>query len=110
LNECDKVLFSLKLNNDSLINSQVVMIDNLPVLHLADLKNDTYHALVEKMFLTLKYVNRHHGDYDWYMKADVNTFVFMDHLRSFLKDYDPNVPIVHGYTFQIYHYQSGGAG
>ncbi len=78
------------------------MIDNLPVLHLADMKNDTYGALSEKMFLTLKYDYRHHGDYDWYLKADENTFVFIDHLRSFLNDYDPSVSIIHGYTFQIY--------
>jgi hypothetical protein len=102
------VLFSTKIANMESDESSVVMVGNLPVLHLADLQNDTYDVLSEKVFLTLKYVYRHYSDYDWYLKADENTFVFIDHLQSFLKQSESeDKPLIHGYTFQIYKYKSG---
>ena len=48
------------------------------------------------------------------MKADDDTFVFVDNLRTFLKDFDPNDPHYFGYPYSFYPNVSainvGGAG
>jgi glycoprotein-N-acetylgalactosamine 3-beta-galactosyltransferase len=58
-------------------------------------------------------IYRAHPNYDWYLKADDDTFIFMDNLRDFLSDKKPRAPVSYG--FHILHgnptgYLSGGAG
>ena len=35
---------------------------------------------------------QHLEQYDWFMKADDDSFVMVDNLRLFLSNYDPEVP------------------
>ncbi len=59
----------------------------------------------------IKDVYDHHSNYDWYLKADVDTFIFMDNLRIFLNDTDSHELIRYGYNFvNKIRYHSGGAG
>ena len=65
------------------------------------------------MFRTYKYVYKKYPDYDWYLKADDDTFIFMDNLRKFLKNKNSSVPINFGRNWDILvknGYESGGAG
>jgi len=63
----------------------------------------------------------HNNEFDWYLKADDDTFVFMNNLRKFLKNKNSSVPIDFGYDLKIFGknplkniwpqtYHSGGAG
>ncbi|VDM54793.1 unnamed protein product [Angiostrongylus costaricensis] len=53
-------------------------------------------------------------DYDWFLKADDDTYFHMDNLRGFLKNYSPEQPFSIGHLFKVsgMHdtYHSGGAG
>lgn len=66
------------------------------ILQPPGLVNDTYDGLTEKVFLTYKYVYAEYGDYDWYLKADDDTFVFMENLRTFLADKNSSQPVTFG--------------
>ncbi len=47
------------------------------------------------------------------MKADEDTFIFVNNLRNFLKSKNPNEPVTFGYDYRVYvdsGYHSGGAG
>ena len=47
-----------------------------------------------------QYVWEHHrDDADWFLKADDDTYVFTDNLRSFLGNYNPNEPHYFGAVF-----------
>ena len=51
------------------------------------------------------------NDYDWYLKADDDTYIFMDNLRDFLKTKNSSSPVTFGYDFKTdvpYGYHSGG--
>ena len=57
--------------------------------------------------------NSHYQDYDWFVKADDDTYIIMENLRYFLKDFDTNKPIFFGGKFKPHvdqGYFSGGAG
>ena len=52
-----------------------------------------WQNLWPKAIKALEYVWEHHrNDADWFLKADDDTWVFVDNLRSYLANYDENEP------------------
>ncbi|KAL5277676.1 C1GALT1.2 family protein [Megaselia abdita] len=61
------------------------------------------------MYIYKKYFN----DYDWFVKADDDTYMIVENLRYMLYQYDPLSPLYLGCKFKRYvsqGYMSGGAG
>ncbi|KAK7069549.1 glycoprotein-N-acetylgalactosamine 3-beta-galactosyltransferase activity protein, partial [Halocaridina rubra] len=63
----------------------------------------------------LKYCYDHHlSDYDWFLKADTDTYVIVENLRYLLTLYDPEIPLALGMRAhrlgQGKDYLQGGAG
>jgi glycoprotein-N-acetylgalactosamine 3-beta-galactosyltransferase len=55
----------------------------------------------------------HKDDADWFMKADDDTYVILENLRYFLRDYKSSDPVYFGHHFKPIvkqGYYSGGAG
>jgi glycoprotein-N-acetylgalactosamine 3-beta-galactosyltransferase len=93
------------------LNQQTNELDDL--LQPPGFVNDTYKKLTDKVFLTLKYLSKKYNDFDWYLKADDDTFIFVDNLRDFLADKNPRQPVTYGYDFKVLvekGYHSGGGG
>ena len=95
------------------------------LLFVSDEANDTFPAigvksqpgrnhLTAKTMRAFDYIYKHHfDDADWFMKADDDTFVIMENLKSLLNGYMANEPIFFGHPLkfppnEVYH--SGGAG
>ena len=59
-----------------------------------------------------KYVYDHHfSEFDWFLKADDDTFMIIENLKALLVDYDTNSPIHFGHHFKyLGGYFAGGAG
>lgn len=77
------------------------------------LANEKYHNLTNKVLLTFRHLYREFKDYDWYLKADDDTFVHVENLRYFLQDKNPKQAVTFGYDFKLFvdhGYHSGGAG
>ncbi|VDQ13463.1 unnamed protein product [Trichobilharzia regenti] len=47
----------------------------------------------------LRYVYQYRNDYDYFLKADDDTFVVIENLRSVLSRQNPNDPFMMGYNF-----------
>ncbi|XP_043661952.1 glycoprotein-N-acetylgalactosamine 3-beta-galactosyltransferase 1-like isoform X2 [Drosophila teissieri] len=73
-----------------------------------------YSNLWPKTRAALQYVYKHHFQkYDWFLKADDDTYVIMENLRAFLHAYDFRQPVYFGNKFRQHvkeGYMSGGAG
>ena len=118
-NECDnhkfistisKKYYTKKQNNSDPIE---ININNFNVLQPPNFTNDSYRKLTEKVFKSFKYVYEKYPDYDFYLKADDDTYIFVDNLRLFLSDKNKSKPVTYGYDFHKfvdYGYHSGGAG
>ncbi|RNA37744.1 glyco -N-acetylgalactosamine 3-beta-galactosyltransferase 1 [Brachionus plicatilis] len=117
--KCDNFKFILKFTpNLSVKNNKVYLngIDiELPAHTILDpgIVNETYRKLTDKTYLSLIYIDKHYSDYDWYLKADDDTYVFIDNLRKFVSSKNSTEPTTFGFDFSRYvknGYHSGGAG
>ncbi|TKR95590.1 hypothetical protein L596_009734 [Steinernema carpocapsae] len=76
--------------------------------------NDTYEELFWKSKISLFYVFTHISpNFDWYLKADDDTYVITENLRAYLASFDASKPHYIGFRMKPYlkdGYNSGGAG
>ncbi|CAF0808389.1 unnamed protein product [Brachionus calyciflorus] len=69
---------------------------------------ENYKNLTSKVISAFLDIYKRYSNYDWYLKADDDTFIMMDNLRSFLKDKRSYQPGTFGFNLKTW--QSGGAG
>jgi len=90
---------NVKINNETLLKGFELDYKNISFLQPVNFTNDQYRKLTDKMFQTFKYLYRHYNDFDFYLKADDDTFVFVDNLRKFLSDKNRSSPVTYGWDF-----------
>ena len=85
---------------------------NIPTIAIYN-KTGREH-LTAKTMRAFDYLYEHHlDDYDWFMKADDDTYVVVENLRYMLSGEDPSKPIYFGHHFKLFvaqGYFSGGGG
>ncbi|CAF1259484.1 unnamed protein product [Adineta ricciae] len=86
--------------------------NQLPIQYIPTLPNETYSHLADKVRQSLLFFNEIYPNYDWYLKADDDTYIIIENLLRFListiKRYPK--PILYGYRFREDYYVSGGSG
>ncbi|KAH9519708.1 Glycoprotein-N-acetylgalactosamine 3-beta-galactosyltransferase 1 [Bulinus truncatus] len=98
---CDKFLFFSSKTNTS-----------FPTIGL-DVPTGRGH-LTTKVLLAFTFCYKNYGkEFDWFLKADDDTYVIVENLRLLVKSRDPGAAVYFGYRFKPYTpqgYMSGGAG
>lgn len=79
------------------------------------IKHESRQELWHKIIFAISYIYENYLDqYDWFFKADDDTYVIMENLKEFLSiKSSPNEPIYFGHKFKRYveqGYMSGGSG
>eukprot|EP00049_Salpingoeca_infusionum_P003647 m.69143 g.69143 ORF g.69143 m.69143 type:complete len:539 (-) comp12216_c1_seq2:184-1800(-) len=114
---CDRLVYvsaaPIHIYPTDLVQNAETWIVDLPM-------NEDRDALWLKSKQTWLHAYEHHLlDYDWFVRGDDDTFILMDNLRDFLKDYSPNDPQYFGRLFngidgdddkQRIKFYSGGSG
>ena len=83
------------------------------VLKPEGLYEDKYENLTYKILFAFEDVFKLQPNFDWFLKADDDTFIFYDNLRDFVETKKPSDPITFGYDFKVIvpgGYHSGGGG
>ncbi|KAG5450882.1 Glycoprotein-N-acetylgalactosamine 3-beta-galactosyltransferase 1 [Clonorchis sinensis] len=98
---CDRYLFMSSVD-----------IPELPAVAAVNREGRSY--LWEKTAFALKYVWTHFGEeFDFFYKADDDTYALIDNLRLLLASHDPHTPVLMGQVHKSFieqGYPSGGAG
>lgn len=117
--KCDNYRFLSQLpHNIDAGNNNIVdyeLDEPFRVLQPANLVNDTYDKLTDKIFKSIIsiYKRRFDQDYDWFFVVDDDTYVNVANLRSFLAEHSRSRPITFGFEFKTLvtrGYLSGGSG
>ena len=98
---CNKLLF-MSDQNDS----------ELPAIKL-NVQTGREHLTAKTMQSFDLAFQKHLNDYDWFMKADDDTYVILENLRYMLSTEDPDKPVFFGHHFKTIvrqGYFSGGGG
>ncbi|CAF0748362.1 unnamed protein product [Didymodactylos carnosus] len=111
---CGKFLFIAKLNSSYRYtiydNNDYVSTNNeLPIQYIPNLP-DGYYQLNNKIRATLVFIYQYYPNYDWYLKADDDTFIIYENLIRFLHEIKSNPSFLYGFRFREKYYVSGGAG
>jgi glycoprotein-N-acetylgalactosamine 3-beta-galactosyltransferase len=90
---CDGYSFISEYSNDT---------KGLPIASIGNLSAGYWH-LTLKTTLAFHYVYKHLlNDYDWFVKADDDTYLFVENLKLFLKEQNTSEPITFGYNFKVW--------
>jgi glycoprotein-N-acetylgalactosamine 3-beta-galactosyltransferase len=94
---------------------EVQLGNGMKLLQAAGFQIESYQNLTDKMYRSFIDISKRFGnDFDFFLKADDDTFIFMSHLRQFLMDKSQCERRVYGYNFKYWFnvkaWQSGGAG
>ncbi|CAF4627649.1 unnamed protein product, partial [Rotaria magnacalcarata] len=55
-----------------------------PIADIKTLPDETYSHLPDKVRSSLLYFNEYYPNYDWYLKADDDTYIIVENLLRFL--------------------------
>jgi hypothetical protein len=98
---CDCYFFVSEFPRANMTPEQIRIGDRLPI---APIPNITvgYGHLTQKTTLALLFVYEHHRDAcDWFVKADDDTYLIVDHLKTFLSKKNTSEAVTYGYNFKV---------
>ena len=100
---CDKYYFITETSNTNLTQQQKRIAGNMPIALIMNI-TPGYQHLTQKSNKAFMFAYEKHGnDFDWFVKADDDTYLIVDHLKTFLHSQNSSEPITFGYNFKVYH-------
>jgi glycoprotein-N-acetylgalactosamine 3-beta-galactosyltransferase len=98
---CDRYYFISDPSSKNLTREQMKIAKELPI---APIKNITsgYDHLTSKSAQAFLFAYEHHvHNFDWFVKADDDTYLIVDHLKAFLREQNSSEPITFGFNFKV---------
>jgi glycoprotein-N-acetylgalactosamine 3-beta-galactosyltransferase len=98
---CDRYFFVSEFPRASMTREQIRIADRLPIAPIPNITSG-YDHLTQKSTLALLFAYEHHRNAcDWFVKADDDTYLIVDHLRTFLSKQNASEPVTFGYNFKV---------
>jgi hypothetical protein len=98
---CDRHFFITEYPQNNKKSEEFKIAKQIPI---APIKNITagYGHLTQKSTLAFLFAYENYlNDFDWFVKADDDTYLFVEHLKAFLSEQNSSEPITFGYNFKV---------
>ena len=98
---CDRYFFVSEYMEDMMTSEQINITRHLPIAPLKEL-NVGYSHLTQKSTLSFIHAYENYlNDYEWFVKADDDTYMVVENLKTFLSGKNASEPITFGYNFKV---------
>lgn len=98
---CDRYYFISEFNKSILSKVELLVGDQLPIAPIKNIPTG-YSHLTRKSALAFVFAYEHHvDDFDWFLKADDDTYLIVENLRAFLREKNSSEPVTFGYNFRV---------
>lgn len=95
---CDKLLFVVA-QTDHVHPNQNVTVGEVLVVNMTMSSDPSQRNIWNKVHnMWTAIADRYIDEYEWFLKVDDDTYLFVDHLRGFTQYYNPNIPRYFGHT------------
>jgi glycoprotein-N-acetylgalactosamine 3-beta-galactosyltransferase len=98
---CDQHFFISEPSQENMTNEQKQFAKEISIAPIHDIKFG-YDKLIQKMTLAFLFAYKNYfHDFDWFVKADDDTFIIVENLRDFLRKQDASEPVTFGYNYKV---------
>ena len=98
---CDGYFFITEVNNETLTPEEMNIAKRLPIAPIKDIVSGYDHLTQKSTLAFLFAYEQHINDFEWFIKADDDTYLIIDHLKAFLSEQNSSEPITFGYNFKV---------
>jgi hypothetical protein len=98
---CDRYFFITENLQSNITSKEFNIQKQIPI---APIKNITagYDHLTQKSTLAFLFAYENYfNDFDWFVKADDDTYLIVEHLKAFLSEQNSSEPVTFGYNFKV---------
>ena len=98
---CDRYYFISELANENLTAEQANITRELPIAQISNITRGYDHLTLKSNQAFLFAYEHHLNDSEWFVKADDDTYLIVDHLKAFLREQNSSDPVTFGYNLKV---------
>lgn len=98
---CDGYFFITEYPQENATIAEFNITEQLPIAPIENLIPGYEHLTHKTRLAFLFAYDNYLNDFDWFVKADDDTYLFVDNLKAFLRKQNASLPVTFGYNFKV---------
>jgi hypothetical protein len=98
---CDRYFFISEYSPETMTREQINFTQQIPIAPIKEIKAGYDHLTLKSTLAFLFVYENYFNDFDWFLKADDDTFLIIENLKAFLSEQNSSEPVTFGYNFKV---------
>jgi hypothetical protein len=98
---CDRYFFITEYPKNNMTSEELRFTKQVPIAPIKDIIPGYEHLTQKSVLAFLFAYENYFNDFDWFVKADDDTYLIVDHLKAFLSEQNSSEPVTFGYNFKV---------
>ncbi|CAF4258551.1 unnamed protein product [Adineta steineri] len=103
---CDRYFFITEYIPQNMTLEQINFAQQIPIAPIQNITPGYAHLTQKSTLAFLFAYEKYFNDFDWFVKADDDTYLIVENLKAFLSQQNPTEPVTFGYNYKV-HAQRG---
>jgi hypothetical protein len=98
---CDRYFFVTEYPQNNMTSEEFNITKQIPIAPIRNIIAGYDHLTQKSTLAFLFAYENYFNDFDWFVKADDDTYLIVDHLKAFLSEQNSSEPVTFGYNFKV---------